>query len=109
MIAELTLVLEGNNVDDKMTVQIVCVQTDGDEYLIFVAPHSVGCLSADGKCFFRRDFSRPKALIPVKRKNSSRPEGGSDRTKPRVDLADVITPPRILGSIPRNNGKKWVK
>ena len=48
-----------------MTMQVVCIQMNGDENLIFVAPHTSGGFLADLKCLFRCDLAFGKALYAV--------------------------------------------
>ena len=64
-------VLERYRIDDEMTVQIVRIQMDGHNDLIFVCPHSPRCLLAYLKRFVRRDLAFGKALKPVPRDDIS--------------------------------------
>ena len=62
---ELCAVLEGHGVHNKMAMHIVGVQVDGDQHLIFVAPHLSCGFLADGECLLRRDLAFFEALDAV--------------------------------------------
>lgn len=62
---ELCTVLEGHRIHNKMAVNIVGVQVDGNEHLIPVAPHPPCGFLANGECLLRRDLSLFEALDAV--------------------------------------------
>ena len=62
---ELCTVLEGHGIHNKMAVNIVGIQVDGNEHLIPVAPHSSCCFLADSERLLRCDLARFKTLYPM--------------------------------------------
>ena len=54
-----------------MAVQVVCVQMDGDDDLIFVAPHTPRGFFADLECLIGRNFTLGKTLKSVPRDDIS--------------------------------------
>lgn len=74
-ILELCTALEGHGIYNKVAVNIVGIQVDGDQHLIPVAPHPPCCLLANGKRLLRRDLALTKALNAVVADNfSTQPE-----------------------------------
>ena len=64
-VLEFGTVLERHGIHHEMAVNVICVQVDGDEYLISVAPHSSCGFLADCKRLFRRDLALTKTLYSV--------------------------------------------
>ena len=62
---ELCAVLEGHRIYNKVAVNIVGVQVDGDQHLIPIAPHLSCCFLADYKGLLRRDLTLFEALDAV--------------------------------------------
>ena len=62
---ELCAVLEGHRIYNKVAMHIVGVQVDGNEHLIFVAPHPPCGFLADGECLLRRDLTLTEVLNAV--------------------------------------------
>ena len=50
---------------NKMAMQVVCIQMNGDKHLIFVAPHPSCGFLTNFKCLLRRDLSFGKTLYAV--------------------------------------------
>ena len=62
---EFRSVLEGHRIYNKVAVNIVGIQVDGDQHLIPIAPHPPCSFLANGECLLRRDLTLTEALNAV--------------------------------------------